>query len=339
MNLRDELALAVAVVGTMVGAGFASGQELVRFFVTLGPPAPAAVVLMAMLLTLATAQVRRLALKWHTNSYGDFLVVLLGKWVKPADLATGTFLFGGLAIMLAGSGALVKEHFGLAPVIGVLACGLLAFLASLGKGRGLLLVNALLVPFMIIIITAAALAAVFSRPEPFYNLSPPPPVGLISNNWIINACLYVTYNMVGITVLLTSLPSSCKGVLGAGTGGLFLGILAYLLVNALGRLSPAGLQSEIPLLYLVAGLQPGLMHAYILALWLALVTTAASNLYGLATRLGQMPFLTTWQAALAILVLAFPLAGWGFINLISWIYPFFGYLGLFLLLLAVTCRF
>ncbi|WP_406677359.1 YkvI family membrane protein [Neomoorella carbonis] len=336
--LRAELAVAIAVVGTMVGAGFASGQELVQFFVMLGPEAPAAVMLMGTLLILATSQVRRLALKWHTNSYHDFLVVLLGKWEKPADLATGAFLFGGLAIMLAGSGAVVQEHFGLAPLTGIMACGVLAFLASLGKGHGLLLINAFLVPVMLAIIIVTAVIAVFFRPGPFHATPPASPGGLISSNWVLNACLYVTYNMVGIAVLLTSLPASRKGVLGAGLGGLFLGVLAYLLVKALRGLSPAGLQAELPLLYLVSGLQPGLVHLYALALWLAIVTTAASNLYGLATRLGQIPALPPWRAAVLILILALPVATCGFINLVSWIYPFFGYLGLVMLFLALVCR-
>lgn len=336
--LKDELAVAIAVVGTMVGAGFASGQELVQFFVMLGSEAPAAVMLMGTLLILAASQVRRLALKWRTNSYRDFLVVLLGKWEKPADMVTGAFLFGGLAIMLAGSGAVVKEHFGLAPLTGIIACGVLAFLASLGKGHGFLLLNALMVPLMMVIIIVAALIAVFSQPGPFQVSPPASPGGLISSNWILNACLYVTYNMAGVAVLLTSLPASRKGVLGAGVGGLFLGGLAYLLVKALRGLSPAGLQAELPLLYLVSGLQPGLVHLYALALWLAVVTTAASNLYGLATRLGQIPALPTWRAALLMLILALPVATCGFINLVSWIYPFFGYIGLFLLLLALVCR-
>ncbi|CEP67718.1 Uncharacterized [Moorella glycerini] len=336
--LRAELAVAIAVVGTMAGAGFASGQELVQFFVTLGPEAPAAIILMGTLLILATSQVRHLALKWRTNSYHDFLVVLLGSWEKPADLATGAFLFGGLAIMLAGSGAVARQYFGFAPITGILACVVLAFLASLGQGRGLLLLNALLVPVMLVIMTVTAVVAIMSRPGPFAAAPPAPPGGLISSNWVLNACLYVTYNMAGVAVLLTSLPASRKGVLGAGLGGLLLGALAYLLVTALAVLSPAGLRAELPLLYLVSDLQPGLLHLYALALWLAIVTTAASDLYGLATRLGQIPALPPWRAAVVILILALPVATCGFINLVSWIYPLFGYLGLCLLILSLIRR-
>ncbi|MDN5345082.1 MAG: hypothetical protein PWQ18_1196 [Clostridia bacterium] len=333
---KAEVAIAITVVGTMVGAGFASGQELVQFFLTLGGGAPAAVILSGLLFSLANSQVRHLALKWHTRSYRDFLVRLLGGWVRPADLFVAAFLFGGLAIMLAGSGAIARQHFGQAPWCGILACAALAMLACWGKGRGLLILNACLTPVMLAVMVFTAVVALMSRPGLLPPAQPAPAGGLISGNWAINACLYVAYNMVGVAVLLTSLPATHRGVLGAGLGGLFLGALAYLLVMSLASLDLTGLTTELPLLYLVATLHPGLLGIYTLALWLAMVTTAASDLYGLVTRLEQHLAFPTWQIAALILLLALPVATCGFINLVAWVYPFFGYLGLVVMVLALV---
>lgn len=333
LAIRAELAVAIALIGTIIGAGFASGQELVQFFLTLGPRAPAAIILMGLLLGLTAGQVRLLALKRGTASYHDFLAVLLGNWCRPADIAIASFLFGGLVIMLAGSGALARQYFGVMPLTGVLACGGLALVASLGKGRGILTLNTLLVPVMLAIMII--IAAMYHL-ESIDSVLPIPDAGsLTSSNWILNAFLYVAYNMVGGMVLLTSLPGSRQGVLGAMLGGLLLGILAYFLVNALAQLSPDDLSLELPLLQLVAISCPGLINLYALALWLAMVTTASSQLYGLAVRLGQIPFLTTWRSAVAILILAFLLATFGFASLVSWLYPLFGYLGLILIILSI----
>jgi uncharacterized membrane protein YkvI len=333
--LRAELAVTAAVIGTMAGAGFASGQELVQFFLCLGPRAPAALALMAVLLSLAAGLARYLAGQWRTQCYRDFLVVLLGSWAKPADLATAAFLFGGVAIMLAGSGAVARQYFGLPPLAGSLACVAVASLAGLGRGRGLLLLNAILVPVMLLIMVVAAGTIIFHRAGPLPAVPPLPAGGLVSNSWFLNAGLYVAYNMLGLAVLLTSLPGR-QGVAGAGLGGLLLGGVAYLLVTAMAGLSPAALRSELPLLHLVAGIHAGMPRLFALALWLAMVTTAASDLFGLVSRLNQIPGLTPVRAVTGVWVLAVPVAGCGFITLVSWIYPFFGYLGLVFLVLALV---
>lgn len=333
-----ELAIAIAVVGTMIGAGFASGQELVRFFLVLGSRADEAVILMGGLLTFMAAWVRRLALQWRTRSYHDFLSRLLGSWEKPADLATALFLFGGLAVMLAGSGALVKEYFRINPLFGMAACGLLSLLACLGQGRGLIMLNLLLVPVMLITIVTVVISLSLSFAASSPPAVPAPAQGLIGTNWLLNTFLYVAYNMIGITVLLTSLPSTQKGTLGAAGGGIFIGVLAFFLVKNLATMPTDGLEAEFPLLYMVSIGRAGLVKFYVLALWLALATTAASNLYGLAARFAQFAPFIGRRAPLLLLAFSLPLAGCGFANLISWVYPFFGYICLIFLVIAWLSR-
>ncbi|BCV23194.1 YkvI family membrane protein [Moorella sp. Hama-1] len=335
MALLRELAVAGALMGTMIGAGFASGQELVQFFLSLGAGARGAVVLMTGLLMGASFLVRFLARQWETTSYDDFLIRLLGRWYRPADIAVTVFLFGGLAIMFAGAGAVARQYFGCPERAGILACAGLAFMGSLGRGRGVLFLNGLLVPLMTGILVLIALLA---RPLAGGPLQPVPAGFLVSNSWILNACLYVTYNMVGITVLLVSLPGYQRGSLGAALGGLFLGFLIYLLVQALGQLPREDLLTELPLLSLVSRYHPELRGWYALALLLAMITTAASNLFGLVERLGRDSRFPPALVAVVILILVIPLAGGGFAYLIGLIYPFFGYLGLLLLLLALGRR-
>jgi uncharacterized membrane protein YkvI len=301
---------------------------------SLGSRATSAVFLTGLLLSLAAGQIRSLALNKGTVSYHDFLIVLLGNWRLPADIAIASFLFGGLVIMLAGSGAVFRQYFDLCSISGILACGGLAWMASTGRGRSLLVLNTLLVPVMLAIMLAVA----FSQPVDSLGgaATVPAASGLVSANWILNAFLYATYNMVGGMVLLTSLPEARRGVWGARLGGLLLGIAAYYLVIALARLSPAELQLELPMLQVVLNSRPQLHNLYALALWLAMVTTAASQLYGLVARLAQFPFISARVAAIAILLLAIPAATLGFASLVSWIYPLFGYLGLILIMLAIV---
>lgn len=335
MRLRAELAAAAALIGTIIGAGFASGQELVQFFLSVGPRAPAAVVLTGILFGLTAGVVRYLALQRKTASYEDFLAVFGMRWQAPADVVVASFLFGGLVIMLAGSGAVAKQYFGLWSMTGIIASSALAFAGSQGRGRGLILINTLLVPVMLGILVGMT---VLFYPESVDYTGLPPAGGLISGNWVLNAFLYAAYNMVGATVLLTSLPGSNRGVLGAVLGGLFIGVLAFYLIRVLAGLPPAGLHVELPLLYMAAASSPKLVSIYAIALWLAMVTTAAGILYGLVTRVVQFGYFTPVQAAAAILIIAVPVATCGFGRLVSYIYPFYGYLCLILLIVVAARR-
>ncbi|NLW07758.1 MAG: hypothetical protein GX039_07270 [Clostridia bacterium] len=304
-----------------------------QFFLSLGHRGKAAVILAGLLLSLAAGQVRSLAINRGTVSYHDFLTMLLGNWQLPADIAIASFLFGGLVIMLAGSGAVFRQYFGLCSLSGILACSGVALLASTGRGRSLLVLNTLLVPVMLAIMLLAVASQLKYQPRGIASI--PVAGGLVSANWVLNAFLYATYNMIGGMVLLTSLPETRRGIWGARLAGLLLGVAAYFLVMALACLSPPELRLELPMLQVVTNSQPQLLSLYALALWLAMVTTAASQLYGLVARVAQSFSICSEAAAIGILLLALPAATLGFASLVSWIYPLYGYLGLLLIIQAI----
>ncbi|MDK2821106.1 MAG: hypothetical protein PWP31_1071 [Clostridia bacterium] len=330
--MLSELIVALTLIGTLVGAGFASGQELVQFFLTLGNKAPQAIVLMGVLLSIEAFMVRSLALRWRTSSYHDFFINVLGNWYLIADIIITAFLFGGFCIMLAGAGSVAKHYLGLTSFIGSLICGGLALIACLGRGRGIFTLNFLLVPVMLVIIIMIGCK---NLPSSQISIMEIPAKGLVTTNWIINAFLYVTYNMVTGMVLLTSLPSSKNGAIGAAIGSIVLAALAFLLIIVLSQLSLEGLQKELPLLYFVSEFQPNLKNLYAIVLLLAMITTATGDLYGLAERLGKIPHLTPQLVAIILLLIALPLTNLGFTSLIAWIYPVFGYLGLFVVILSL----
>src|SRR5690554_3075782 len=111
--------VAATYVGTVVGAGFASGQEVLQFFGLYGIGAAWGIGLAGALLGLFGYLVLRLGSQVRARSHRDVLNGLgLPLLAVVLDGLITLFLFGGLAAMAAGAGAVASEQLGLPAFLG-----------------------------------------------------------------------------------------------------------------------------------------------------------------------------------------------------------------------------
>jgi uncharacterized membrane protein YkvI len=232
------------------------------------------------------------------------------------------FLFAGLIIMLSAGGAVASNQLHLPRGLGI---GLLA-LATLGacwwRTESLVRVNAVATPLLVAVMAATALPLLARSPAP--AAGPPGPVALTAGGWWWAALLYTGYNLLAGAAVLPALsqygPQAGRGAL---VGGLVVGGLAALGAGALARAYPG---EELPLLAAARSLNPTWAWIYALNLALALWTTAAGHLFGLASGA------PAYRARLVgTLLLALPPAFLPFPALVGNLYPLFGYLGLLLM--------
>lgn len=334
-NRRNVTALALTYVGTVVGAGFASGQELLYFFVRFGSAGLWGTWLAGLGFMVLGAIIFQLAHTRGITSYHLLLNYLLGRKLGPlADLWLSLYLFAGLVIMLAGCGALFEEYLSLPGRIGVGLSSLILMLFLFRREQGVLAFNLLLVPA---IIGGAFLIAVLAGGGGSSSLATE--ADSVSLGWIVSVILYVSYNMISGLVLLVKFSdgNGATGLRGVVVGGLLLGILAWMLTKVLLENYQAVGQLEVPLLYLAHREGAWLGYGYGIVLWLAMLTTAVVNGGGLAFRLSNeyLPysFLVTVLLAMAAL-----LSNAGFSLLVRTLYPLFGYLNL-VVMTAVLYRY
>jgi len=114
---HEIIKIAAAWVGVTVGAGFASGQEILQFFVSFGRIGLVGVVVATlgfMFLTMALAVMgQRLA----ATSHKEVALKLMGPHLgRVFDWAITVFLFAVTVVMVAGGGSLLHQWLGL-PVL------------------------------------------------------------------------------------------------------------------------------------------------------------------------------------------------------------------------------
>ncbi|MDF9407760.1 MAG: hypothetical protein A4E52_00188 [Pelotomaculum sp. PtaB.Bin013] len=325
-----------AYVGSVIGAGFASGQEIMQFFILHGCKGLLGVVLSTVLFAYLGGLVMFLSIKMRSTNYKDLLIFLLGaKAGKIVDVLNLLMLMGGLCVMMAGSAAVFGEHFGLPARAGVWVVVVVTSLVIMGGLDGVLTANVVLVPLKLLAVVLITLTAIFKAKEAIFLIPHAASVGGVAGSWVGAGLLYVSYNMVVPVAVLSSLGGSIPlkiGVAGGMAGGFLLG-LAVSLVTVAGLLYfPEAAAYEIPLLFLAS--QLGLVFYWLLGflIWLAIITTAIADAHGIASRLAPRGGLNYRIFGICACLLALPVAGRGFSDLVRLLYPIFGYVSLLLLI-------
>jgi len=335
--------VAMVYIGTVIGAGFASGQEIMQFFVVYGYHGLFGVVLAAILFVCLGAIIMALATGLGTTSYKDLLEYLLGKKLgRVMDYLNLFILSGGLVVMLAGSGAVFAQQLGLSYFSGAVLAAALTCIVITGGLRGVLSANLILVPVKLFILTGVCVGGLFLQGGITALPSIPLPAEKIATSWEWSSILYVSYNMICPVAVLSSLGRTVPagtGIAGGMLGGLLLGVAAGLVTAAGLACYPEITSYEIPLLLIARYLGFTLQSLLGLLIWVAILTTAIANAHGLASRLAPEGGLRYKMIGVGITLAALPFAGLNFSFLVRFLYPLFGYVGLTLLVALLLAPF
>jgi len=330
--------IATTYVGTVIGAGFASGQEIVQFFTHFGLSSFTGIILATVFFACFGVLILYYAQKSSSFSYGQLLIYLCGDKIgKILEFFITIFLLGGLCVMIAGGGAIFAEHLYLSHSIGVCLTGLLVILVVFYGLEGVMIVNAFIVPIMVIVTLIVTFFTLLTKNfSTFY-------IPANHSSWLFSALLYVSYNMtlaIGVLAPLGANKCSKKSLLGGGLlGGALLGILILANNTSLALYYPSVLNYQVPMLYIAGHYGFLLYYLYIFVLWLEMITTAIGNTYALAKRLESfLPFSYNF-IVLGCVFFTIPCSYLGFASLISWLYPLFGYFSLLFLFFLLSKNF
>jgi len=328
-------------IGSIIGAGFASGQEIMQFFILHGSNGLWGAALATFLLAYLGGMTMYLSVKIRSGCYRDILSRLMtpiGR--KIMDAMSLVVLLGGLCAMMAGSAAVFEEHFGLPARAGSLSIALITALVILGGLEGVLTANVFLVPVKFTVVAVISLAALWScGGSQGEFISSAAAAGGVAGNWILAGILYVSYNIVAPLAVLSTLGRVVPlkpGVAGGVLGGLLLGAAIFLVTLAgLAHMPEAGYY-QIPLLYLAESLGAGFCHAVGIIIWLAILTTAIADAHGFASRLAPACKSRYRFYGIGACLLVLPPAGFGFADMVRLLYPLFGYVGLVLTVILLS---
>ncbi|MDR3288413.1 MAG: hypothetical protein LBT22_03180 [Peptococcaceae bacterium] len=333
MNWRVSFQVAATYVGAVMGAGFASGQEIQQFFVLFEGWGLAGILFSTALFSFLGWLILDLQQRWQIASYPEFFLRLLGpRWGNRVEFLISILLFVGILAMLTGSGALFHQYLGLAAWKGVVFTEIMMAVALWRQGEGVLWINTVLIPLKFLCcLGIAALAVLFGVSGDGEGFAAA--VNPLIRHWAFSSVLYVSFNITLAVVVFASLGKEVQkpgARLGAALGGVALGVFAMMIGVALLRF-PEVIGMEIPMVAIAGKLGDWPAVLYVIVLWLAMLTASVSNGFSLVCRMRETGRVS-YGGAMAILLLAvLALAGVRFSQIVQIGYPLFGYCGLFFL--------
>lgn len=324
-----------------MGAGFATGQEVVQYFTSFGINGVWGIIIAGVIMTIAGTVFLQLGSYFHASEHNAVFRKVTHPIVsKLLDIAVIFTLFAVGFVMLAGAGSNMAQQFGWPAWVGsnlMLALVLVTGLLDVDKVSNVI---GLLTPTIIIAVIALLIYTLMNMPENAGEVidiasQTEAPIG----NWLLSA---VNYNGLAL-ILAVSMSlviggdhirpreAGWGGVIGGVTYAILLGISGFVLLMGADKIG----DSDVPMLVLVneMGGTAGFLMAIVI--FLMIFNTAIGMFYALGKRLASGCENRTYP----IFVVG-TLAGYGmFKTLMNYVYPILGYMGLFMVVVLVFAWF
>ncbi|MDQ0195908.1 YkvI family membrane protein [Paenibacillus wynnii] len=320
------LQIAFTYIGTIVGAGFATGQEILQFFTQYGRWAMLTILLSTMLFMWLGTKMMIIAQRIEAESYEDFNRHLFGEYAGSLiSLFTLLILIGVNSIMLAGAGAIFEEHLGLHYQTGLLLTIVGSYFLLRRGISGIMQINSTVVPLMLTL-SIIIVINTLTIPEAGHFLwldtdrSP-------LRAWL-SPILYTAFNLGMAQAVLVPLARHTKDVRALKWGGILGGAgIGFMLLTAHFAMSaqmPGILQFEIPMGSIAFQLGSIVQFVYLLLIFLEIFSTFVADIYGVTAQLKQHLPIAPKLITPGVMVICYALSQFGFSSLLSLFYPIFG---------------
>lgn len=329
--MKDILKVVFVIIGTMIGAGFASGQEIYLFFFSYGIEGLLGVTISSIIMGVVIYKTFQIVKQYGSNTYKEFLEILIQKnsKIKPIiNNIINIFILITFFIMIAGFGAYFEQELGINRLIGSSLLAIITFIIFMTSVKGLVKANELLVP---ILITFLIIIGVVNLKDLHWLQLGNYITKTNTSNFLLSAILYSSYNSILLIPVLLTLKNYIKDkrqILKIAIISTIIVILLSIIVFLLlVRVDVDISKLEMPAVYVVSNLFKIAKYAYGFIILGSIFTTAISLGMSFLQNVSKNKKSYT-QIAIIMCITSVLISKIGFSNLVSSLYPIFGYLGL-----------
>lgn len=341
---KKTISIILAYVGVLTGAGLASGQEIMQYFISFGKDGLYGLIGIGVLHIFVGGIVLQLGSHFVAESHIDVLEEVSKKFVtKFMDFALilNCFLMG--FVMIAGAGSNLEQQFGLSPWIGSLICTLLIIVVGMMDFEKVTKVIGFFTPLVLVFTLVGAIYTIVKANPDFEALdvlgksmeSSLPNIAVSTINYF-GLCMISSISMAFVLggSRTDSSQARAGGMLGGGLVAILTGLVGFTLFLALKDVKDA----DIPMQIILNNVHPYMGLAMSLIIFGMIFNTAISLFYSAAKRLSLTE--EKFKRNLIIFtLLGFALSFMGFKKLMALLYPILGYLGLILIIILVVAWF
>lgn len=338
---KKSIQIALAYVGIIVGAGLSSGQDLMQYFVSFGTWGLVGVVLLAVLNVVFGRIIVALGCYFQSDNHEDVFSQITHPVVTrilDVALVVSGFVIG--FVMIAGAGSNLQQQFGIPEWLGALLCALLIIGVSFLDFDRITAILGVFTPIIIVLIVVVTVWTFAGKSYDFAALDAvattiPSPM---PNVWVSVVNYYALCAMSGVSmafVLGGSLVRIKVAKRGGVIGGALIGVIITCVTFTLFANIAMVKDADIPMLVIVRRISPWLAVVYALMIFGLIFNTAFSLYYSMARRVAKDDRRKTSLTVAVLVAAGYALSFVGFKQLVTYMYPLLGYIGIFMLVVLL----
>ena len=325
--MKEISTITLVIIGALIGAGFASGQEIYSFFYSYGYVGLIGIVVTCCLISLVIYKTLKIICENNIENYNKFLMKFIKntRITRLINIVLNILLLVTFYIMIAGFGAYFEQELGINSIIGSAILAILSVIVFFTNVKGVLKVSEYIVPLLIgfiAIIGITNLINIDVETIDFINFK---------RGWFLSSITYCSYNFVLLIPVLISLRKQIKEKKSilyiASLSSIIMLILSMLIFMLLFNLKSGENLLEMPVVFIIGKYftQYKLIYAFIILA--SIFTTAISIGIGLLQNVSK----TKREYRLFVIfmfITSLIVSNFGFSKLVNITYPIFGYIGI-----------
>ena len=322
----EVISITLVIIGALIGAGFASGQEIFSFFYIYGKNGIYGILIMSILIGIFIYKSLKIIYQKQVYNYNDFLNLFI-KNTKIRNVIlwiVNVLLLVSFYIMVAGFGAYFEQEIGINRIIGSIVLNLLCVIVFFSNIKGVLKASNFIVPFLIFFIFFIGIKNIVQiRTIDFYQMK---------NNWILSMLIYNSYNFILLMPVLISLKNQITKEKNIKKVSILVTIIILILsISIFFLLLNANIKEienqEMPIVYIISNYFNKYKKIYAFIVLASIFTTAISVGIGFLQNISKNSN-SYPQFVLFMCITSLLMSNIGFSKLLNFIYPVFGYIGI-----------
>lgn len=332
--MQRSLKIALAFVGILVGAGFATGAEVIQYFISFGAVGLLGAALAGVVMAVAGAIVVQLGSHFLADDHKVvFRSVAHPVVARFLDVSVTVTLFAMGFVMLAGAGSTLHQQLGWPTWVGAALMTVLVIVTGLLDVDRVSAIISWVTPLVIIAVVVGFVVALVQFPADPASISAlaaqaPSPV----SPWWLSALNYVGLALlmaVSMSLVIGGSHANSKDALVGGIAGGVLYLVLLMMAAVLLYLEyPAIGDADVPMLALFASLSDWMPWVMVFIIYAMIYNTAIAMLYALGRRLSADRPQRYRPVFIGVTLLAFAVSFAGFGSLMSVVYPLIGWVGM-----------
>ena len=362
--MKDILTITMVIIGSIIGAGFASGQEINSFFYKYGVIGIFGIIISVFLISLIIYKVFFIIKKENINTYKNFLEIIFenkkiknnskinseknkinkinniklnykkinkNKYLNISNITNiiiNIFIIISFFIMIAGFGAYFEQEYNIDAMLGSTILAGICLIIFMNNVEGLLKISKYLVPLLIFFMIIIGIKNINN-----FNLIQINNKKIINNFLpaILSGIIYASYNIILLIPVLITLKNKIKKnniFLISFSSGIILFILSLIIYFLLINIKININNIQMPAVYVIRKCFPKLKKIYEFIIITSILTTAISEGISVLENTGKNKKSYS-QVATILCITSVIFSKIGFSKLINLLYPIFGILGFF----------